>query len=107
MTSGKTTHQDHSAEDPKSDQPQSNQPPSSAIPEEPELDDFGLPQRPVTAARPAELGDSGDDSDTFHDAEIAADTKAVEEEDSKEDVAQGTKANRDHPTADDVREKQP
>src|SRR5262245_60940617 len=41
---------------------------------EPELDDFGLPKRPVSRARPpADTDDdSDDDGDTFHDAEASA-----------------------------------
>ncbi|KAJ4522926.1 hypothetical protein HRR75_001322 [Exophiala dermatitidis] len=45
----------------------------------PELDEFGLPKRPVSRPRPPESDDSEDEGDTFHDAEGFDDNKAAQE----------------------------
>ena len=42
-----------------------------------ELDDFGLPRKPVRKFQLEGSDDSGDDSDTFHDAEAAADSAQI------------------------------
>jgi len=60
---------------------------SHAIPESPELDDFGLPKRPVTPRpRPLPQSDSEDEdeNDTFHDAEAIATGDAI---DKKEKIS--------------------
>ena len=53
-----------------------------------EVDDFGLPKQPVRRMQLEEAGDSEEDADTFHDAEVAADStnigRPVEAESSKE-----------------------
>jgi len=47
----------------------------------PELDEFGLPQRPPSRRRPAV--DSGDEEDTFHDAEDPSMRKSSDEQDGR------------------------
>ncbi|KIW44111.1 uncharacterized protein PV06_05145 [Exophiala oligosperma] len=62
-----TLQRDSTAEDSRIEPPRRDGP--STSPGEPELDDFGLPKKPVSAASPLDPDDSDDDSDAFHDAE--------------------------------------
>ncbi|KIX04307.1 uncharacterized protein Z518_05174 [Rhinocladiella mackenziei CBS 650.93] len=93
MTGGKESQQENAAEDPKSEQPPGYKPQSSSSSSEPELDDFGLPRRPASVSRPPEPDDSGDESDTFHDAEAPTDTNTIAEKDDKDNVCEETKLN--------------
>ncbi|KAK5046086.1 hypothetical protein LTR84_008543 [Exophiala bonariae] len=75
MSSGTVAQQSQSVKDQRH---------SLTVSEPPELDDFGLPKRPVTPrlAPPTSVSDdSEDDTDTFHDAEA---TTASQEDDELE-----------------------
>ncbi|KAL6251973.1 hypothetical protein RBB50_002183 [Rhinocladiella similis] len=62
-----TVQRDSTTEDSRIEVPRSNE--RSTSPGYPEIDDFGLPKKPVIAAPRPDPNDSDDDSDAFHDAE--------------------------------------
>ncbi|KAK7905364.1 hypothetical protein LTR67_000085 [Exophiala xenobiotica] len=78
---------DAAAEESQTEPPSTNK--QSFSPGEPELDDFGLPIRPVSAARHAHSDDSGDESDAFHDAEATAEQGDIEQEEDGTERVQG------------------
>lgn len=83
MSSGTVAQQSQPVKDQILDRVPPNKRDSHTIPEPPELDDFGLPKRPVTPRpRPPAQSDSGDEdeNDTFHDAEATATSQAVDEQ---------------------------
>ncbi|KAI1615098.1 hypothetical protein EDD37DRAFT_393324 [Exophiala viscosa] len=81
MTGGNSTQPDLPAEDlQKEPPPEERPPPAEQHVEEPELDDFGLPKRPLNVLPHATSDDSEDEDDTFHDAEAAVETAASNEE---------------------------
>ncbi|EXJ76741.1 uncharacterized protein A1O5_01249 [Cladophialophora psammophila CBS 110553] len=84
MTSGGDNKEENTLENSSLEQSSNQKATPSAASVEPELDDFGLPKRPVRASRPAELDDSDDDHDTFHDAEVPTDINGASEEDTKQ-----------------------
>lgn len=71
-------------------------PPLSPPAIEGELDDFGLPRRPVREVPPTESDNSEDDGDTFHDAEGAT-LNDTPDEGPKEETTRGTNNNADKP----------
>lgn len=93
MTSGTTIQPESSASKPRTGLLSTESLTSPRHEQEAELDDFGLPKRPVSAGRPIEsspeLSDSGDESDTFHDA----DAEALRGSDAVDDkkTAEGTR----------------
>ncbi|OCT45050.1 DUF726 domain protein [Cladophialophora carrionii] len=74
MTAGDSTQEGYGTTDPTVEGPTAAKA-GVALPAaaEPDLDDFGLPRKPVRRAPPADSDDSEDDADTFHDAEGATD----------------------------------
>ncbi|OQV10482.1 hypothetical protein CLAIMM_14472 [Cladophialophora immunda] len=84
MTSGEDNKEENTLENSSVEQSSNQKTPPSTASVEPELDDFGLPKRPVRATRPTELDDSDDDHETFHDAEASTDKEGASEGDAKE-----------------------
>jgi hypothetical protein len=72
MGAGDDSNETHPAGSTLSDR--SAAPKSTPLPKtaEDEVDDFGLPRKPVRRVRPAESSDSDEDAETFHDAEGAS-----------------------------------
>lgn len=92
MTGGKNPQQGRLT-DTSSPEPPSS---SAALPP-PELDEFGLPKKRPERARPAESEDSGEDSDSFHDAEGFDGDWTVQE---KEEIEHDRSTARDEVIAD-------
>lgn len=82
MSSGTVVQQSHPVKDQVSDGVPSNKRESRTVLEPPELDDFGLPRRPVTPRPrpPADSDESEDDTDTFHDAEATTSSQVIDEQ---------------------------
>ncbi|KAK4938953.1 hypothetical protein LTR10_020701 [Elasticomyces elasticus] len=77
MTGGNSAQPDLPAEDSRKEPPpEEKPPPAKQNIEEPELDDFGLPKKPVNVRPHATSADSEDEGDTFHDAEAAVESAA-------------------------------
>lgn len=87
MTGNNNLQQDASAEESQTEPPSTNEQSSST--DIPELDDFGLPKRPVSAARHAQSDDNGDESDTFHDAEATAEQGDIDQKENGTKQVQG------------------
>ncbi|KIW11780.1 hypothetical protein PV08_09052 [Exophiala spinifera] len=69
MNGDTTLQRDLTTEDSQKEPPRTDQ--RSTTSGEPELDDFGLPKRPVSAAPRPNTDSSDDDNDAFHDAEAS------------------------------------
>lgn len=97
MSSGTVAQQSQPVKDQASDGVPSNKTDSRTILEPPELDDFGLPRRPVTPRPrpPTESDESEDDTDTFHDAEATTTSQVIGEQDKSRPTPIESKSHED------------
>lgn len=83
MTGGNTSQPDLPAEDSQKLPPlEKSSSPAERDVEQPELDDFGLPKKPVNIPPHPDSDDSEDEGDTFHDAEAPGEVGVLNEETS-------------------------
>ncbi|OAP62967.1 hypothetical protein AYL99_02194 [Fonsecaea erecta] len=107
MTSGEDNKEENTLKHSPAEQLSDGKPTLPAASVEPELDDFGLPRRPVKANRPAELDESDDDHDTFHDAEASTDKDDGSERDAKDGPCEPQHPAKEHAELVDKTNKQP
>ncbi|KAJ9604414.1 hypothetical protein H2200_011248 [Cladophialophora chaetospira] len=89
MTAGDDSQEAHSTEESNSAPSASKVSNGAVASAEADLDDFGLPRKPVRQAPPEESDDSEDDGDTFHDAKASTEATGTNE---KATGLNGTKA---------------
>ncbi|KAH0844350.1 hypothetical protein AYO21_00819 [Fonsecaea monophora] len=98
MTSGEDKKEENTDSNSSVQQLSSHESTPAAAAAEPELDDFGLPKRPVRVNQPTDSDDSSDDDhDTFHDAEVPADKTGTSEGDTKEVIGESQQKAEEHP----------